>query len=62
RRASQALSALWREVGEGLIEAFRTDRKIAPELAKLEARVAAGEESALSAARHLLGAFLRPKR
>lgn len=62
RRASQARAALWREVGEGLIEAFKADRKIAPELATVEARVAAGEESALSAARHLLGAFLKPKR
>ena len=62
RRASQARAALWREVGEGLIEAFRADRKIATELAKVEARVVAGEESALSAARHLLGAFLKPKR
>src|SRR5689334_19724973 len=55
RRAGQARAALWREVGEGLIEAFRSDRRIAPELAKVEARVAAGEETALSAARHLLG-------
>ena len=62
RRASQARAALWREVGEGLIEAFRADRKIAPELTKVEARVAAGKESALSAARHLLGAFLKSKR
>jgi LAO/AO transport system kinase len=62
RRASQARAALWREVGEGLIEAFKADKKIAPELAKVEARVAAGEEGALSAARHLLGAFLRPRR
>jgi LAO/AO transport system kinase len=62
RRASQARAALWREVGEGLVEAFRSDRRIAPELAKIEARVAAGEETALSAARHLLGVFLKPKR
>jgi LAO/AO transport system kinase len=62
RRASQARAALWREVGEGLIDAFKADRKIAPELARIETRVAAGEESALSAARHLLGAFLKPRR
>lgn len=62
RRASQARAALWREVGEALIEAFKADRKIAPELAKVEARVAAGEESTLSAARHLLGAFLESRR
>jgi LAO/AO transport system kinase len=62
RRASQARAALWREVGEGLIEAFKADKRIAPELATVEARVAAGEESALSAARHLLGAFLKSRR
>jgi len=62
RRASQARAALWREVGEGLMEAFRADRKIAPELARIEARVTAGEVTALSAARHLLGAFLKPRR
>jgi LAO/AO transport system kinase len=62
RRAGQARAALWRELGEGLIEAFKADRKIGPGLAKVEARVAAGEESALSAARHLLGAFLKSKR
>jgi hypothetical protein len=45
-----------------LIEAFKADRKIAPELAAIEARVASGEATALSAARHLLGAFLKPKR
>ncbi len=44
------------------MEAFKADRKIAPELARIEARVAAGEETALSAARHLLGAFLKPRR
>ena len=62
RRASQARAALWREVGEGLIEAFKSDRRIAPELAKVEGRVAAGEETALTASRHLLGVFLKPKR
>jgi len=62
RRSVQARAALWREVGEGLIEAFKSDRKIATELAKVERRVAAGEESALSAARQLLRAFLKPRR
>jgi LAO/AO transport system kinase len=61
RRASQARAALWREVGEGLIEAFKADRAIAPKLAEIEARVAASEETALAAARHLLGAFLKAK-
>ena len=62
RRAREARAALWREVGEGLIEAFKADRKIAPELARVEARVAAGEEGALSAAWRLLGAFLKSRR
>jgi LAO/AO transport system kinase len=62
RRASQAKAALWREVGEGLLEAFKADRAIAPKLAEIEARVAAGEETALAAARRLLDAFLKPVR
>ena len=62
RRASQAKAALWREVGEGLLEAFKADRVIAPGLAEIEARVAAGEETALAAARRLLDAFLKATR
>ncbi len=61
RRAAQARAALWREIGEGLIEAFKADRKIAAELERVEARVTSGEEDALSAARHLLDAFLKPR-
>jgi LAO/AO transport system kinase len=62
RRSSQALAALRREVGEGLLEAFKADRKIAAELARIEASVAAGEETALGAARHLLATFLKQRR
>ncbi len=62
RRSAQVRAALWREVQEGLIDAFKSDRKIAPELAKIERRVAAGEESALSAAHQLLRAFLNARR
>ncbi|MGE5201243.1 MAG: methylmalonyl Co-A mutase-associated GTPase MeaB, partial [Acidobacteriota bacterium] len=60
RRAEQARAALWREIGEGLMEAFKADKAIAPSLAATEERVAAGEETALAAARRLLSAFLKP--
>jgi LAO/AO transport system kinase len=62
RRAEQARAALWREIGEGLMEAFKADAAIAPSLAATEARVAAGEETALAAARRLLQAFLQRDR
>jgi len=61
RRASQARAALWREVGEGLIEAFKADRKISRALDETEQRVCAGDETSLSAARRLLDAFLKRK-
>ncbi|HUK08319.1 MAG TPA: methylmalonyl Co-A mutase-associated GTPase MeaB [Stellaceae bacterium] len=59
RRAEQARAALWREIGAGLIEIFRSDPAVAPELARLEAAVVAGSEIPLAAARHLLEAFAR---
>ncbi|HTS93491.1 MAG TPA: methylmalonyl Co-A mutase-associated GTPase MeaB [Stellaceae bacterium] len=59
RRTEQARAALWREIGEGLMEAFRADAATAPQLRETEARVAAGEETALAAARRLLEAFLQ---
>ena len=62
RRSEQARAALWREIGEGLIEAFKADAAIGPSLAATEARVAAGEETALASARRLLEAFLRRAR
>ena len=55
----QARAALWREIGAGLIEIFRSDPAVAPELARLEAAVVAGSEIPLAAARHLLEAFAR---
>jgi LAO/AO transport system kinase len=62
RRADQARAALWREIGEGLLEAFRASKSIAGELGKTEAQVAAGKETSLAAARRLLDAFLKRKR
>jgi LAO/AO transport system kinase len=62
RRAEQARAALWREIGEGLMETFKADKAIAAGIAATEKRVAAGEETALAAARRLLSAFLKPER
>ena len=61
RRAEQAKAALWREIGEGLLDAFRASKSIAAKLGKVEAEVAAGKESSLAAARRLLDAFLKRK-
>jgi LAO/AO transport system kinase len=57
RRADQAASALWAEIGDGLLERFRTAPGIAARLAKLEREVAAGKRTPASAARLLLAAF-----
>jgi len=59
RRAEQARAALWREIGEGLLEAFKADPKLARGLAAIEARVARGDETALAAARRLVAQFAR---
>ncbi|HTZ76392.1 MAG TPA: methylmalonyl Co-A mutase-associated GTPase MeaB [Stellaceae bacterium] len=61
RRADQARAALWREIGEGLLDAFRASRSIAAKLGEIEAEVAAGKESSLAAARRLLDLFLKRK-
>jgi LAO/AO transport system kinase len=61
RRAGQARAALWREIGEGLLDAFRASKGIAAKLGEIEAEVAAGKESSLAAARRLLDAFLKRK-
>jgi len=58
RRADQAQAALRAEIGDGLLERFRTAPGIAARLAKLEREVAAGKRTPASAARLLLAAFL----
>jgi LAO/AO transport system kinase len=58
RRAKQARSALWSEVGESLLERFRATPAVARRLAALEAEVMAGTQTPNAAARLLLSAFL----
>lgn len=57
RRAEQARAHLWSEIGEGLMELFRADAKVAARLARLEAQVAAGEATPTAAAQSALKAF-----
>jgi LAO/AO transport system kinase len=58
RRAEQARAALWSEIGESLLERFRSAPRVAERLAALEAEVAAGRRTPGAAARILLAAFL----
>jgi LAO/AO transport system kinase len=58
RRAEQARAALWSEIGDTLLDHFRTAPAVAPRLAALEAEVMAGTRMPAAAARELLGAFL----
>jgi LAO/AO transport system kinase len=57
RRAAQAKAHLWNEIGEGLMELFKADAKVAARLAKLEAQVATGALTPTAAARTALQAF-----
>jgi GTPase len=58
RRREQARAALWSEIGDTLLERFRTAPGVAARLAALERQVMAGEKSPATAARALLAAFL----
>ena len=57
RRAAQAQAALWSEIGEGLVDLFKADARVAKRLAKLEAEVAGGGLTPAAAARTALAAF-----
>lgn len=57
RRAEQARSALWSELGDSLVEHFRAAPAVTGRLAALEAAVMAGIRTPTSAARELLAAF-----
>jgi LAO/AO transport system kinase len=57
RRAEQARTALWSEIGEGLIEHFRAAPDIAARLAAFEAEVTEGTCTPTAAARILLATF-----
>ncbi len=58
RRAEQARAALWSEIGDSLLDHFRTAPAVAPLLAAVEAEVIAGTRTPTAAARALLAAFL----
>jgi LAO/AO transport system kinase len=57
RRAEQARAALWSEIGESLLERFRTSAVAARDLARLEEEVMAGRQTPSAAAQSLLSAF-----
>jgi GTPase len=57
RRAGQARAALWSEIGEGLLELFKADARVAKRLTDLEAKVAAGKLTPAAAARTALAGF-----
>ncbi len=58
RRSAQSRAALWREIGDGLLDAFKGDAATAARLGEVEADVAKGKTSPPVAARGLLQAFL----
>jgi LAO/AO transport system kinase len=60
RRAEQARAALWAEIGDSLLECFRSAPGVARHLPGLEAEVMAGTRTATAAARTLLAAFFDP--
>ena len=58
RRAEQARAALWSEIGDNLLEHFRSAPAVARRLAAVEPEVMAGTHTPTAAARALLAAFL----
>ena len=58
RRAEQRRTALWAEIGDNLLERFRTTPAVADRLAAIEREVTAGARTPAVAARLLLAAFL----
>jgi LAO/AO transport system kinase len=58
QRAEQALAALWKEIGDGLVERFRAAPTVAALLAAVEAEVTTGARTPAAAARLLLTTFL----
>lgn len=62
RRAAQARAALWSEIGEGLLDLFKADARVAKLLAELEAKVASGGLTPTAAAQAALAAFRRRSR
>ena len=60
RRAEQARDWMWSEVSESLMDALRSDERVAELADRLEAAVTAGELAPAAAARQILAAFLAP--
>jgi len=58
RRAEQARSALWSEIGDTLLDRFRASPSVAERLADFEREVMAGTRSPSVVARTMLAAFL----
>ena len=58
RRTEQARAALWSEIGDSLLDHFRTAPAVVPLLAAVEQEVIAGIRTPTAAARALLAAFL----
>jgi len=58
RRAEQARAALWSEIGDNLLEHFRTAPAVASRLATIEQQVMAGTRTPAAAAQTLLAAFV----
>ena len=58
RRAEQARAALWSEIGDSLLEHFRSAPVVAHRLATVEREVMAGTRTPAAAAHALLAAFL----
>jgi LAO/AO transport system kinase len=58
RRSEQARAALWSEIGDTLLDRFRSAPAVARRLAAIEEEVIAGTYTPAGAARRLLGAFL----
>jgi LAO/AO transport system kinase len=58
RRTEQARAALWSEIGDTLLDHFRTAPGVAARLAAGEAEVAAGTRTPTAAARELLTLFI----
>lgn len=58
RRREQARAALWAEIGDSLLDRFKSAPAIAQRLAAIEGEVVAGTRTPTAAARDLLGEFL----
>jgi LAO/AO transport system kinase len=58
RRAEQASTALWSEIGDGLLDHFRAAPGVAQRLTAIEEEVTAGVRTPTAAARELLSLFV----